>query len=146
LESLNIGQEAPDFKAQTIEGEDLSLSDLRGQFVLLEFWATWCGPCLPEIPHLKTMQEKYQDSDFKIVGISLDRDKDTLRNFLEEREMEWAQIFVDEGWEGDIARQYNVSGIPRMYFIDPEGRIIARDLRGEEMVSVIEEIVDKYSD
>ncbi|MFU8859460.1 MAG: TlpA family protein disulfide reductase [Cyclonatronaceae bacterium] len=81
LESLKIGQDAPDFQARTIVGDDVSLSDLRGNVVLLEFWATWCGPCLPEIPKL-----------------------------------------------------YNVAGIPRLYLIGPDGKIIARDLRGEQMI------------
>ncbi len=141
FESLNIGQKAPDFQSQSISGDDISLDSLEGQFVILEFWATWCGPCLPEIPHLKDLYEKYKNSGFAIVGISLDRDKETLMNFIDEREMEWSQIYIENGWEGELPRLFNVSGIPRMYLLDPEGNIVGRDLRGEEMISKVESLI-----
>ena len=141
MESLNIGQKAPEFEAQTIHGEYVSLESLQGNYVLMEFWATWCGPCLPEIPYLKTLQEQYQDRNFKVLGFSLDRDRETLFRFIDEKQMEWPQIFLEDGWEGELARKFNVSGIPRMYLLDPDGTIIARDLRGEEMVSEIEELL-----
>lgn len=141
LESLNIGQKAPDFQAHTIDGQELSLADLVGQYVLLEFWATWCGPCLPEIPHLKSLHENYDQDNFKIVGISLDRDKETLIDFIQDREMTWVQIFEEDGWEGELPRLYNVAGIPRMYLLDPNGIIIEKDLRGEEMISKVESLI-----
>lgn len=146
FESLNIGQKAPEFTTRTIDGQEISLSDYEGQFVLLEFWATWCGPCIPEIPHLKALHEKYQNENFSIVGISLDRDKETLINFIDEREMKWNQVFVEHGWESDLPRLFNVSGIPRMYLIGPDGNILARDLRGEEMLSKIDQLISEYSD
>lgn len=141
FESLNIGQKAPNFKFQTVNGDDISLSNLKGQFVILEFWATWCGPCIPEIPHLKYLYENYQNSGFTIVGISLDEDRETLMNFIEDREIPWPQIYVEDGWEAELSRMYNVSGIPRMYLLDPDGNIIERDLRGEEMVSKVESLI-----
>ena len=141
LESLNIGQKAPEFEAQTIHGEYVSLESLEGNYVLMEFWATWCGPCMPEIPHLKTLHEKYHDSNFIVLGFSLDRDRGTLTRYIEEERMEWPQIYLEDGWDGELARQFNVSGIPRMYLLDPEGTIIARDLRGEEMVSEIDRLL-----
>ena len=141
LESLNIGQKAPDFKYQTIDGDEISLSSLEGQFVILEFWATWCGPCIPEIPHLKSLYKSYKNDDFTVVGISLDREKESLLNFIKEREIEWPQIYVEDGWEGKLARSYNVSGIPKMYLLDPEGIIIGRDLRGEAMVSKVDSLM-----
>lgn len=143
LESLNVGQQAPEFSAQTIEGKDISLSDLNGQYVLLDFWATWCGPCLPEIPHLKALQNKYEDANFKIVGISLDRQKSDLTDFVDERNIDWPQILETEGWDGKIIELYNVVGIPRTYFINPQGDIVAKDLRGEEMVKEIETHMNK---
>ena len=141
FESLNIGQKAPDFEFQTIDGDDISLSSLEGQYVILEFWATWCGPCIPEIPHLKSLYESYQNDEFTVIGISLDRDKEILMKFIEDREMEWPQIYIEDGWEGELLRLFNVSGIPRMYLLDPEGTIIGRDLRGEEMISKVESLI-----
>jgi peroxiredoxin len=142
FESLNIGQRAPDFNFQSIDGDEISLGSLQGQYTILEFWATWCGPCIPEIPHLKSLYEKYGDDGFTIIGISLDRDKDTLVDFIAERDMVWPQIYVSDGWEAELPRLFNVSGIPRMYLLDPDGIIIDRDLRGDEMVSKIESLMD----
>lgn len=142
LESLKIGQKAPDFEAETLDGDYISRASLEGDYVLLEFWATWCGPCIPEIPHLKSLYEKYHQDNFKIIGISLDQDKETLINFIDNREMEWVQVFIEEGWEGELPRLFNVSGIPRMYLLDPKGNIIGRDLRGEEMVTKVESLMD----
>ena len=137
LKSLNIGQPAPDFSSQTISGEEITLSELEGQYVLLDFWATWCGPCLPEIPHLKTLWEKYGETNFEIVAISLDRDKKELTDFIDERNLEWPQILAQKGWEGEIPEKYNVVGIPRTYLLDPEGKIVAKDLRGTDMIKEI---------
>lgn len=142
FESLNIGQKAPDFEAETLNGDQISLSHLKGQYVLLEFWATWCGPCIPEIPHLKSLYEDYQNENFSIVGISLNRDKDTLVDFINEREMQWPQIYVEDGWESELPRLFNVAGIPRMYLLDPDGNILERDLRGEEMISKVESLMN----
>jgi thiol-disulfide isomerase/thioredoxin len=125
----------------TLDGSEISLSGLQGNYVLMEFWATWCGPCIPEIPYLKQLHESYGDQNFKIVGVSLDRDKDTLREFIAEREMNWPQIFEEDGWEDEITRAFNVAGIPRMYLIGPEGTIIAKDLRGEEMVAEVRNLL-----
>lgn len=143
LESLNVGQKAPNFNAHTVNGEKISLSQLNGQFVLLDFWATWCGPCIPEIPHLKNLWNEFQDSNFEIVGISLDRNESDLSEFINENEVEWPQVLETDGWDGEITKMFNVVGIPRTYLIDPEGVIIAKDLRGEEMIEEIEKHMGK---
>ncbi|NBB77597.1 MAG: redoxin domain-containing protein, partial [Bacteroidetes bacterium] len=104
IQSLNIGQPAPAFEAMTLDGSEISLTDLKENYVLMEFWATWCGPCIPEIPYLKQLHEEFGDKNFRIIGISLDRDKKTLLDFISDREMEWAQIFQEDGWEDDIPR------------------------------------------
>lgn len=102
LESLNIGQKAPDFTAHTIDGREISISELEGQFVLLEFWASWCGPCIPEIPHLKSLRDRYAESNFEIIGISLDRNEETLSNFIEKEGIDWPQILAEQSWMDDI--------------------------------------------
>ena len=138
FKSLNIGQKAPDFTSQTINGNEITLSELKGQYVLLDFWATWCGPCLPEIPHLKNLWEKYGDTNFEIVGISLDSNKKELVDFVDEKNLGWPQILVTKSWQGKIPEKYNVVGIPRTYLIDPDGKILAKDLRGKGMIKEIE--------
>ncbi len=142
MDALGIGQEAPDFEATTLEGEAVSLSDLRGNVVLLEFWAVWCGPCHPEIPYLKEVWEKYQDDNFMLLGISLDRDADELNQFIEEEGMTWPQIFEGEVWDAELAEKYNVRGIPRAYLIDSDGRIAARDFRREQKVEEVRKLMD----
>ncbi len=144
LESLQIGQDAPPFSAQTISGNSLALSELNGEFVLLEFWGTWCGPCKPEIPHLKTLREKHEGKNLKIVGIALDEGENVVQEFTRENEMEWPQILQKERWEGEIVNSYSVLGVPRMYLIDPEGHIVAKDLRGEEMVKQVDKMIAEY--
>lgn len=141
--SLNIGQEAPEFTAKTIGRKEISLSDMDGQYVLLDFWATWCGPCLPEIPHLKTLWDRFGDKNFNIIGISLDRQKSDLTAFLEEKKIDWPQVLETEGWDGEITKLYNVVGIPRTYLLNPQGEIIAKDLRGEEMIKEIDRYMSK---
>ena len=129
MESLTVGQEAPDFEATTLDGDRISLSDLRGKVVLLEFWASWCGPCRPEVPYLKEVHAAYGGEDFQLIGISLDRSTEELRQFIEEHGMTWPQVQEEARWESELADLYNVSGIPRAYLIDREGRIAAKDLR-----------------
>lgn len=146
LESLQIGQQAPHFATQTVNGNTISLSDLNGEFVLLEFWGTWCGPCKPEIPHLKTLNEKHGQENMTIVGIALDEDEKVVRNYAAENEMDWPQILQSERWEDEIVSSYNVLGVPRMYLIDPKGNIIAKDLRGEEMVKEVDQMIARYNE
>lgn len=144
LESLQIDQQAPQFKTQTINGKSISLSDLNGEFVLLEFWGTWCGPCTPEIPYLKTLYEKYDDGTMTILGVALDENEEVVQEFTAENEMAWPQILQSKRWGGEIVESYNVSGVPRMYLVDPEGKIVAKDLRGEEMVSEVNRMIAEY--
>lgn len=144
LDSLQIGQLAPEFNAKTVAGDELSLPEFHGKFVLLEFWGSWCGPCYPEIPHLKTLYEKHDNESLIVVGIALDENEKVVEEFTEERDMKWAQILQTERWNGEIANTYNVMGVPRMFLVDPNGSIVAKDLRGEEMVSEVERMIAEY--
>lgn len=144
LESLHIGQKAPAFKAQTIEGENISLEGLNGQFVLLDFWITWWRPCLPGIPYLKTLWDRYKDTNFTIVGVSLDKKKSDLTEFVDQRAITWPQVFEAEGWGGEQVGTYNETGIPRTYLIDPNGVIVAKNLRGNELIYEIEKHIRRW--
>jgi len=147
MRALNVGQPAPDFEAETIDGKIASLSGLSGKFVLLEFWATWCGPCMPEIPPLKTLEKELPPTHFQIIGISKDEDLEVLRRFIEDGEISWPQIQQVAEFEGEklnqdeILKLYNVFGIPRSFLIDPQGMIAAKDLRGEQLESEVRRLV-----
>ncbi|WP_234570554.1 TlpA disulfide reductase family protein [Rhodohalobacter sp. 614A] len=146
LESLQIGQPAHVFAAETVQGNSFSLSDLSGEFILLQFWGTWCGPCKPEIPHLKTLYEKHSDRNMTIIGVALDENEKLVQDFTTENEIEWPQILQPKRWGGEIVESYNVAGVPRMYLIDPDGKIVAKDLRGEEMVNEVDRMIAEYFD
>ena len=147
LASLTVGQAAPDFKVETIDGKVISLSEFRGKYVLLEFWAMSCGPCLPEIPHLKALEKDLPRSDFQIIGISNDKDLEALRRFLKDREVSWPQIQQVSAFEGETLKQdeilglYNVFWFPRSFLIDREGIITAKDLRGDQLETEVRKLV-----
>lgn len=141
MESLQVGQKAPGFESTTLSGETISLSDLRGKVVVLEFWATWCGPCMPEIPHLKALWSDYQDEEFALVGISLDQKTDKLKQFIEQKSMTWPQIQESEKWDGKLAKKYSVLGIPKSYIIDRTGTIVARDLSENKLEAKVQKLM-----
>lgn len=142
LESLAVGEKAPDFEAETAGGEKIALSDLRGEVVLLEFWASWCAPCRPEIPHLKEVWSKYRGEDFRLIGISLDKNREDMMRFIEEEGLKWPQILVEKGWEGELANLYHVETLPKAYLIDREGRIAARDFRKKEIKEEVRQLME----
>ena len=135
--SVEIGHLAPDFTAKNVYGKDLTLSSFRGHYVLLDFWASWCGPCLREVPNVKAIYEKYHDKGFEIFGVSLDETAGPWKAAIKKNDMNWHHVSSLKGWECPVAKQYNVTGSPRMYIIDPEGKIIAQDLRGEELANFV---------
>lgn len=139
--SSSGGQPAPDFLARDFEnGVSFSLRDYRGKVVLIDFWATWCGPCIQEMPNVIRAYQKYHDKGFEIIGISLDSDMRTLQNFLDANEIEWRQACDGKGWKGDIVQQYGVDGIPATFLVDAEGNLIASNLRGSALDRKLGEI------
>mgnify|MGYP000404569907 CR=1 FL=1 len=134
---LKAGADAPDITLNTIDGKPFALKDLRGRYVVLDFWASWCGPCLREVPNVKAIYEKYHDKGFEIFGVSLDETAGPWKAAIKKNDMNWHHVSSLKGWECPVAKQYNVTGIPRMYIIDPEGKIIAQDLRGEELANFV---------
>ncbi|HEX6982209.1 MAG TPA: TlpA disulfide reductase family protein [Balneolaceae bacterium] len=143
IKFLSIGKKAPDFQAKTIEGETVSLSNLKGKIILLDFWAMWCGPCIPEIPHIKSIRSDHSEEELQIVGISLDENVEKLNQFINEREMNWPHIIQPESWKDEITKLYNISRIPQTYIINREGIIVAKDLRGEKLEKKIAELLNK---
>lgn len=140
LTSLEIGNFAPDFTLKDRAGKSHSLSDLKGKYVLLDFWASWCGPCVQEIPNLKNAYAKYKVKGFEILSVSIDRDINKWQTALDKYQMGWLHV-LDTGDENAITQtKYLVPTIPRTVLINKEGMIIGKDYRGASLEQVLEEI------
>ncbi|RKU30724.1 hypothetical protein C6497_03335 [Candidatus Poribacteria bacterium] len=135
-----IGKQAPAFKVMDLNGEEITLEKYHGQVVLIDFWATWCGPCIGELPNVKATYDKYKDKRFQIIGISLDRSKPTLESFVKEQNLGWVHYFDQES---KIANQYGVTGIPATFLIDGEGIIRMTNLRGHQLETAVGEMVEE---
>jgi peroxiredoxin len=146
MDNLNVGNVAPAFEATDIDGNPIRLAGLRGKVVLIDFWATWCGPCRGEFPHLRRVHEKFAGERFVVLSISLDEDCDEARKMIEKEKLAW--VHVCEGqWHGSrIAELYNVMGIPSTWLVGPDGRIAAKDLRGHHADKVIAELLGVSED
>jgi thiol-disulfide isomerase/thioredoxin len=138
MENLAVGMTAPDFAATDLRGAPVSLKSLRGRVVLLDFWATWCGPCIGEVPHMVELNGRFKGDDFALVGVSLDGDGLALADFLDERKMTWPEVCDLREFDGAVPTLYHVRGVPDTVLIDREGRIVARGLRGEDLVHAVE--------
>lgn len=138
--TVSVGGIAPNFKAMTPDGKEFSLYDLRGHVVLLDFWASWCGPCMAEMPNVKEIYKKYHDKGLEILGVSLDSKKELWVNAIEKNELTWYHVSTLNKFDCPIAGLFRVTGIPRMYILDKDGKIIAQDLRGEELAKKMEEL------
>lgn len=136
------GQVAPDFTQDTPEGEPFSLSDLRGKYVLIDFWASWCGPCRRENPNVVRLYDQYKDKGFDILGVSLDNDKSRWLAAIEKDQLTWKHVSDLKGWSNNVAQQYNIRSIPSTILIDPEGKIVAKNLRGTSLEAKLKELFD----
>lgn len=135
--SLSPGAMFPDFAEKDLAGNPLSIGALKGRIVLVDFWATWCGPCVAELPNVLAAYEKYHAKGFEIIGISLDRSEEALKKFIAEKKMSWPQYFDGKAWDSVLGRQYGVTSIPATYLLDREGRIVGRDLRGADLEAAL---------
>ncbi len=111
---------APDFTLKTLDDQEITLSDLKGKVVLLDFWATWCGPCRESIPHLIQLEKKFKEMEFKVIGMSMDRgDVDTVRRFVKSMDIPYSIIITPD----DVARHYSIRGLPTTILIDQSGMV-----------------------
>ena len=135
--ALAVGSPFPDFNEKDTDGKPLSISGYKGKVVLVDFWATWCGPCVAELPSVISAYEKHHAKGFEIIGISLDKDQKKLESFTKQKNIPWPQYFDGLGWQNKLAQQYGVNSIPATYLLDREGKIIAKDLRGEALEAAV---------
>jgi len=137
-----IGAVAPDFTQADADGKPVKLSSFRGKYVLIDFWASWCGPCRAENPNVVKAYSKYKTKNFTILGVSLDRpgEKDAWQNAVKRDGLVWTQVSDLKFWQNEAAALYKVQSIPANFLLDPDGKIIAKDLRGEDLEHKLEEL------
>lgn len=135
LKVTALGSPAPDFTQNDVSGKPVSLSSLRGKYVLIDFWASWCGPCRQENPHVVRVYNKYKDKNFTILGVSLDKpeDKALWLKAIQDDGLSWTQVSDLQYWNNAAATIYKVGFIPQNFLIDPAGKIVAKNLKGEEL-------------
>jgi len=137
LRSVQVGQSAPAFAMNTIDGKSIKLSDFKGKYVLLDFWASWCQPCRLENPNVVRVYNKYKDRKFTVLGVSLDKDPVAWKQAVIQDGLTWTHVSELRDFEGPTVRLYQVEAIPSSFILDPEGKIIAKNLRGEELDSFL---------
>ncbi|MBV9868334.1 MAG: redoxin domain-containing protein [Abitibacteriaceae bacterium] len=140
---LAVGTRPFPFTAKDLAGQSVSLEQYKGKVVLLDFWATWCGPCVASMPDVIKAYNKYNSQGFEVVGISLDQSRDDLNQFLKDQSVPWRQICSGEGWAGPIPRRYGVTAIPFTLLIGRDGRIAAVNLFGDDLAPTIEKELAK---
>jgi len=141
-DGLSIGSVFPDFSESDLNGKPLSIASRKGKVVLVDFWATWCGPCRGELPNVIETYKKHHGQGFEIIGVSLDSEREKLDSFLKQEDgMTWPQYFDGQGWANKLAVKYGVEAIPFAVLIGPDGKIIGKELRGEQLEDAVAKAV-----
>lgn len=125
------------------DGTEVDLAKMGDKVVLVDFWATWCGPCIAELPHVLDAYEKYKDKGFEVIGISLDSDKAKFEEFVKGKVgMTWPQQFDGKGWENEIAGKFGINSIPATFLVGKDGKVVASNLRGSQLEEKLKELLD----
>jgi peroxiredoxin len=141
---VKAGDQAPAVTVTTLEGERLELEKLEGKAVLLDFWATWCVPCVAELPVFVDLYDQGKTrKDFVMIGVSLDGDEKMLRRFLKKHRVEWHQVNGPKGGAQEAAERFGVIGLPAVFLIGPDGKILASDLREDEIAKAVKKVWKK---
>ncbi|SEH84378.1 Thiol-disulfide isomerase or thioredoxin [Paenimyroides aquimaris] len=140
-EKVAIGKKAPDFTANTPEGKAESLHKNLGKVTLVDFWASWCGPCRKENPNVVALYNKYKAQGFKVIGVSLDKEKENWVKAIADDKLDWLQISNLKYWDDEIAKEYAIDAIPATILLDANGTIVAKNLRGAELEAKVAELL-----
>ena len=140
---LKPGSAFPEFDGADLEGKPLSIAQYKGKVLLIDFWATWCGPCVAELPNVLKTYAKYHERGFEVIGISLDDDRAKLNMFIKQKSIPWKQHFDGKAWESPVAQKYGIDAIPATFLLDGNGKIIATELRGDALETAVEKALAK---
>jgi len=139
--ATSIGAMAPDFVQNDADGRPVKLSDFRGKYVLVDFWASWCGPCRGENPNVLKAFSAYKEKNFTVLGVSLDGKKDAWLAAIKTDGLPWTQVSDLQAWNNAAAKKYGISAIPQNFLVDPTGKIVAKNLRGSALEEKLKELL-----
>ncbi len=140
-----IGKAFPNYlsKYKDIKGQSLDLSEVKDEVILIDFWATWCVPCISELPYLIEAKNAYGDKGFKIVSISLDENREGFFQFLRKWGIDWVQYFDGKGFAGDLVREYGIKSLPTTFLLGKDGKVIEKDLQGTELLRILNKLLNE---
>jgi len=142
LKKLAVGQPAPDFESYTPNNKAVRLADFKGKYTLIDFWASWCAPCRQENPNIVKQYHAFKDKGFTVLGVSLDNNPGSWMRAIESDKLEWTQVSDLQAWSSDLVTTYRITAIPTSYLVDPEGKIVAKNLRGKELEDFLQKTLN----